>query len=309
MSDIDKGTDKQVIDGDADAKAAADKAIADAKGGDDDGAKGDKTDDSKGDDKNWTSSLDEDVRQDPSITKFKNPNDMAKSYKHLESKLGKDKIVKPQDTWTENEWNEFYDSTGRPKDSKEYKLTEVELPEGMESTGEDMGVYKDAFHKAGLSQKQADGLYQNYVGVEKLKFEADIKTATEAKENAQNQLRKDWGKAYDKNIKLAETTFMSLADTEAKELFVKEGFGNNPSIIRMFAKIGAERSEDNIGEGKREEGVLTPDEANKKIAEVNGNKEHPYWIKGHPEQKFAKEQMEAWYAMAHPEEKSDVVSD
>jgi len=277
-------------------------------GAGDEGDKGDTGDDKSGKTESWADGLDDNFKTDPTLTKFKSVNDLAKSYKELESKLGKDKIVSPKDDWGDDDWAEFYNATGRPEKAENYEFSKVEFPEGMKAQ-EDNTAYQAMAHKHGLSQKQADGMYADFMQGEIDKYNAAAEKNKVSREEAETELRKDWGEAFEKNAKIAEKTFLENANEGAIEKFKKEGWGNDPDMVRLFAKLGLERSEDNLGEGKPPEGVLTPAEAQKKIAEVNGNTAHPYWLKDHPEHKFAKEQMESWYKMAHPEEASDIITE
>jgi len=256
----------------------------------------------------WTGNLDEDLRDDPSITKFKTPNDLAKSYKNLESKLGKDKILAPKDDWTEKEWGAFYKASGRPDTHDGYQLTSVELPEGM-TLAEDNSAFQQMAFNRGLNQAQADGLYKDWVAARVDDFNSAKTTAEEARTTASTELRKEWGAKYEKNLKLAERTFMENASEELKAAFNREGWGNNPDMIKLFAKLGQERSEDTIGETLKTEGLLTPDEAQAKINKVMGDKKNPYWNKEHPEHQGMQDQMDGWFKMAHPENNADVIND
>lgn len=318
MDDIDKGQDIQVLDGDATAKAEADKIAAEAKaaeGKDGDGdadGKGNKSGDQGSKAESWHGQLDEEYRQDPSITKYKTPNDMAKGLKNLVGKLGADKIVAPKEDWGQEQWDEFYNAAGRPAAPDGYKITEVEAPEGMKQ-GIETEKFMEIVHKRGLSQEQADGLYQDMFEIQKDRYDEAMKANTEAMESAENVLRKEWGAAFEKNVKLSEKTFMALANDAAKAKAEKEGWGNDPDMIRLFADIGRERSEDNLGDGKAIDGVLTPDEAKAKMDAIKGaamaDPLHPYVNKQHPEHDALVAQMDDWAKMAYPEEDPSVIDD
>ena len=261
--------------------------------------------DKGGEEKSWTDDLDPEYRDDPSISKYKSANEMAKGVKNLVSKLGADKIASPKDDWTKEQWAEFYDSTGRPA---EYNFEAVSVPEPMQ--GDDGGdIFKEMAHEHGLSQKQAEGIFQTYLNKANENIEKAKTEQAEQRVEARTELRKEWGAKYPANMKLASKTFMEEATEEQKAKFIKYGWADDPDVIKLFAKLGGERSEDVIGDGTIADGVKTPDEAQQAIAEIKGNKEHPYFIKGHPEHEIAKARMDELYAQAYPEEKSDVITE
>jgi len=54
--------------------------------------------------KPWYDSLDTDLKTNPTITKFKSPAELGKSYVELQKAFGKDKVVVPTDKSTPEEW-------------------------------------------------------------------------------------------------------------------------------------------------------------------------------------------------------------
>lgn len=79
--------------------------------------------------KNWYEKLDPDLKNNPSIQKFKDPASLAKSYVELQKMVGKDKVVLPTSKSTPAEWEAFYEKIGRPKDINEYSVPEIEVPD------------------------------------------------------------------------------------------------------------------------------------------------------------------------------------
>ncbi len=59
-------------------------------------------------------SLDENLRGNPSLKNFTDANALAKSYVHARSMIGADTVVKPQSSWTDDQYEQFYIDTGRP---------------------------------------------------------------------------------------------------------------------------------------------------------------------------------------------------
>ena len=57
-------------------------------------------------------SLPEDLRGEPSLRTFTDPASLAKSYVNAQRMIGADKIPKPGKSWTDDQYNEFYNSVG-----------------------------------------------------------------------------------------------------------------------------------------------------------------------------------------------------
>ncbi len=75
-----------------------------------------------------------------------------------QSLVGKRPAGIPEDTASEEDWNNFYKEMGRPEAADKYEFEAQEFPEGITPDEEFLGNAKETFHKLGLSQKQAAGL-------------------------------------------------------------------------------------------------------------------------------------------------------
>ena len=115
---------------------------------------------------------------------------------------------------------------------------------------------------------------------------------------AETQLKKDFGAAYDQRVELAKTTIRSFADEDAIEA-LEEGLGNDPRMVKLFAKIGEAISEDKL---KGSKPIYTPTEAQSEIDSIMGNPDHPYHKKDHPGHAAAVEKMKLLYSQVYPAE-------
>ena len=87
---------------------------------------------------------------------------------------------------------------------------------------------------------------------------------------------------------------------------VDEGIGNDPRMIRMFARLGEMVSEDQLA-GTPRGLTMTPDEAQSEIDAVNAQyPKHPYFDKKHPEHAAAVEKMTSLFQMANPGQKEEI---
>lgn len=93
--------------------------------------------------------------------KISSYDDLFKSYDNAQSMLGKRQV--PGDDASPEDWGEFYKKAGRPDDPTGYQFSEVEgIPEGVDMVDFE-GKARAMMHEAGLSQRQADNLYQAFL--------------------------------------------------------------------------------------------------------------------------------------------------
>lgn len=248
----------------------------------------------------WRTNLDVGYQNAPEVTKHKSLNDLIKSHIHLSTLVGRNKVPIPGDNAKPEDWDLVYNSLGRPKDPDGYKLPQVQLPEGFpEISPQRQAEFKKVAHELGLLPGQVSKLYEWYV-------KGGVGEFTQAKEQrdlelgkAEVALRREWGKAYEQNIVQARRVLEKFGDDNIKAL-IEEGMGNNPHFIKFLANVGKQMSEDGI-KGVPTRATMTPEEAQRKVAEIQGNPAHPYWKREHPEHVYALEMMKDLMEAAHPE--------
>lgn len=261
----------------------------------------------------WKAGLDATLKDHPSLGVFKAenlipvPSDLVKSYVSQQALVGKDKIPLPGEKATEEDWNIVFDRLGRPKTAEEYKFADIQAPEGFPDIAEKVKVFKTIAHKLGILPKQAEGLFSWFVGANIQEY-TDYMTGREQEiKVAETTLRKEWGKAYEQNIALAKKVLSAYGDKEIAAL-LDEGLGNDPRILRIFAKIGSKMGEDGII-GKGGTFMKTPEEAKAEIAKIMGEAQsdpkHPYVNKGHPEHAIMVQKMADLSALAYPEKQTE----
>lgn len=96
-------------------------------------------------------------------SKVKSEEDLYKQIDNLTSLVGKKDV--PSADATDEQLEEFY-SKLRPETADAY---DIKLPENVDPESinqEEMNAYKDVFHKNGLTEKQANDLYNAYYKIE-----------------------------------------------------------------------------------------------------------------------------------------------
>lgn len=226
-------------------------------------------------------SLPEDLRAEPTLRNFADATSLAKSYVHAQRMIGADKVPLPGKSATDDEWRAVYRKLGAPDDPKAY---EVSIGKGVLGDNE-ASMFRDAAFDAGLNPRQAERMAKFIDQTLDSARTGHEQKYEEAKYNGEQQLRQEWGKAFDSQVQLAykaATTF--LGDTsllDSVELSDGRLLGDHPEVVKMFAKLAAEIGEDRLV-GDTTEMVMTPAEAQRQIAEVT-RQGTPYWDKFHPE--------------------------
>ena len=235
----------------------------------------------------WRTSLPEEIRSHASLDSIEDVGALAKSYVHAQSMIGADKVVVPGKWATEDDWSEVWTKLGRPADADGYEL-KVETPEGVEPDGEMLSWFKSTAHANGLTPRQAQGLLAEYTQFTQGREQSTSGQIEQQQANAEQELRREWGEAYDNRLSVAKDVLAQFGSDELADTATTSGstlFGNDPNVIRMLHKVGAyinERvSEDGLL-GAKTTGMMAPDEAQAKLRELTAEGS-PYWNNRAPE--------------------------
>ena len=211
----------------------------------------------------WKSSLPSELANDPTISQFKDIESLAKTVVHQQKQMGS-RIPLPKN---DDEYNELYNKLGRPEDASKY---ETKIPEGMDSYFEEntLNEFKNVAHQIGLNQKQLDALKQ------------------------------EWGIDYDKNIRAAQRGLQVYGDPEIAEL-MNTAAGNNPAVVKLFARLGAEVTEDMTQNTQNNNLATSRLDAKDEIEQIFTNYDHPYFNGNHPEHKSAVERVRQLHEKVH----------
>jgi len=226
-----------------------------------------------GQQQDWRSGLDADIKDHPCLKDFKSEKEVAKAYVGAQRLIGVDKLPIPKDYATNPEvrgkfLNDVADRLGRPKESKDYKITDVKFPDGVDVKKDPDFVngLKAESHKLGLLPHQVDGLYSWYMTLAGNKIKAHGEGLTKAKQDSEASLRAEYGSAYDGKVTKAQELLNKFGGDDYKSL-LDSGFGNNPAVIRFMSKMADSISEDTFTRGGGE-ATMTPGEADKELTQV-----------------------------------------
>ena len=258
----------------------------------------------------WKASLPEDIRVNQLIHNANSIESLAKTAIHAQSMIGADKLAIPGKWANDDDWNNVYTKLGKPEDAQGYKL---ELKEGTQVDKDMESWYRGLAHKAGLNDRQANTIFQEYMAKE-----AELKAANAPpspedveiiKGEAEIALKKEWGKAFDTKMNEAKGVLTEFAPKDFDQLLTKDGvpLGNDPVFIKTLANIGnyinSKLGEDKMV-GSKQQPQYTPADAEKEIAALRGDPRDggPYWDKKHPDHMRTVQQVQELMEYMHPEE-------
>ena len=252
----------------------------------------------------WRDSLPDDLKADPSLASIKDVQGLAKGYVHAQKLVGADKVVIPGRDAPQEEIDAFYAKLGRPESADKYEWPTENLPEGVEIADADKGKIGEIAHDLGLSKTQAAKLYRAYAQ-QIADGQASISSTIEQQRTeAEQSLRKEWGKAFDQNIALAQSAVKEFGGDELLQALDGAGLSNHPAVVKAMAKIGRAISEDEvIGGGKKQSFDKSPAEAQAELANLGMDAEFTKALTqdNHPGHAAAVKRRQALYEQAYPE--------
>jgi hypothetical protein len=123
---------------------------------------------------------------------------------------------------------------------------EFDMPDGFELDGETFGGFKKVAFEHGLNQKQFAEIMNFEVNRHNSAMES-IKRDIEARRTeAETALKTEWGESYEQKLDAAKRVLNheSLSDPGFKEFLEETRFGDNPQVVKFFARLSDLISED-----------------------------------------------------------------
>jgi hypothetical protein len=201
----------------------------------------------------WRADLPEDIRADPSLATFKAKDHkealgvIAKSYIHAQKLVGVDKIAKPNDKWTPEQWKAFNKEMGVPETHDKYSVPKFEFAEGLTLDEKKLDGYKKIFHEAGVTPKQAEKIMVAYFADVNGDFTGRAESQKAAMLSATNELKQEFGDKYDAKLDIARSVLKKYGSDTLLQKLESSGLANDPEVVRMFAKLGEGMMEDRAG--------------------------------------------------------------
>lgn len=248
---------------------------------------------------NWRERLPEDLRADRTLAEVRDLAGLARSYANAQKLIGKKTInAIPGEDATPEEIQKFRQALGVPEKPEDYQLEKpADLPEGMEYDENLQAEFAQKAHEAGIPPKQAQQLLDWFNEKGKETFENVGQSRQQAVEQAEAELKKEWGQAYKQNLTLANRAVEKFGAADA---LADAGLDNDPKMARVFLNIAKAMGEDNAIQTPKGGGELSPADAKAKIAEIQGNKKDPYFDGQHPQHQQRVDEMARLFEQAYP---------
>ena len=237
------------------------------------------------DNQDWRTGFEEEVKNDPTIQNIKDVESAAKTLIHQQKMLGS-RIPIPK---TDEEKSELYGKLGRPEKSDQY---EISIPDTHNQYFQDENIknFKAVAHNIGLNNDQVQKLIDYQVESINYQTQQAQSNLESGKGETESLLRKEWGFEYDKNVRSAQRAMKVYGDEELTALMNTEA-GNHPSVIKLFARLGEDITEDMAKNTQNNKLAVSPIDAKGDIQKVMADAKHPYHNAGHPEHLNAVEQV------------------
>jgi hypothetical protein len=245
----------------------------------------------------WISGLSPELRQMVETKGYKTPADVVQAYAHAQRAIGADKIPLPKD----GVWDEVARAKlGVPREAGGYKLNRPELPQGV--------AYDEAFekaalpvaHKLGLTPAQVQGLLDFYAGHQTQSLQTVLRGRVEDETQAVGLLQQEWGPSYDTKVAQAARAARYFGGQQLIDFLNQSGAGNNPELVRAFAKVGSMMTEDSLKIGRSHGFAITPDEARREANKLMASP--AYTNRDHAEHGSVVEQVQQLFERAYSDE-------
>jgi len=236
---------------------------------------------------NWTQLLGE-YAEDPSIQKFKDPKDLAKSYLELQSLIGKKKIPIPDKP---DEFPNVLKQLGMPEDPNGYP--DFDDAEKVFGSKEDWEEFKQVAYESGLLPYQFEKLYSKVKEIISTTEQMTQQQRQEIMQQAVQQLQQKFGDEFQAKLNLANRLFAQMPQ-DVQQAIYEAGLDVNPNFVEFLAKLGEYYKEDSF----EVSGYSTAD-AKEELNKIYSNPQHPFFNKEHPEHEAAVKKVEKLYKIIY----------
>ncbi len=252
----------------------------------------------------WANIFPEPFRKDPLIAKYKNGAELAEGIRSLNETIGRKGVLVPKPDAPQAEWDAFNETVAgavRPAKPEDYKLTPPDqLHPSVKINPEVQKWFQTTAHAAGMSNKQANALYQGFLNNSSAAAAMQEKAQLEARQKGETALRTAWGAHYDQNIALATRLAKQIGGQELLDALGDRG--NHPVVLRTFARLAGALSEDSMKTlGISSLSTASASDAKAQIDRINADMKHAYWNKNDPNHSKAVKEMRELHLAAEQE--------
>lgn len=228
----------------------------------------------------WKDKLSADFANSPTIKLFPDTkegfNNAVKSHLELQKLMGHDKVPIPKGKDDVAALTIFRKAMGVPEKPEGYNLPDAQIPDTMKGLTFDKKAFSETVHKYDLSPAAAKGLWDSYVEMSKQGYATTLKAQEEKVTGLVNQLRQEWGDAYQTKTELGQMVINKFSDDKEMSDFITAMMVSDPRGVKFLAKIGEQFAENKVGDFKYQRHSLTPQEAQTELDQIRRDANHPY---------------------------------
>lgn len=201
----------------------------------------------------WRATLPEDIRSDAafSTVKAKDAGEalgiIGKMYVGAQKLIGVDKIPRPSEKWTAEQWREHHKIMGVPETHDKYALPDIKLAKGLEIKAEKLDAFKKIFHAEGLTPRQVSAVMKAYLEDVNNDYTTKETSHRTAMSEATTELQGRWKDKYDGNLDVARSVIKKFGGDTLVAKFEATGLANDPEVAEFLYKIGQGLMEDGAG--------------------------------------------------------------
>ena len=194
---------------------------------------------------------------------------------------------------------EVYNKLGRPETADKY---EISIPTDYKQymPEEQVNQFKNVAHKIGLNNEQVKALVEYQKNTIDHEMNNQPARLDAGRKQSEQTLKEEWGYDYDKNLAKAQRAMAVYGDDEIKQMLVTTEAGNHPAVIKMFARLGEDITEDMAKNTQNNSLAVSPLDAKEEISKIYDDKSHAYHDPKHREHKAAVEKVRQLHEKAFP---------
>lgn len=219
----------------------------------------------KGAGTSWRDSLPDDLKADPTLSKYSDLSNLAKAHVELQKKFGQKGVFKPGKDASPEEIKSFREAMGIPTDPTKYDMGQfegVKVDPAIITWAQKVGT------ENGIDPAALKNIITDYFKID-AQNEVTRKSATETEmKKGLDGLKTEWGDAFDRNLQRANFAAEKIGGKPLIDALVKAGVHNNPVILKAFENAAKLYSEDKLREGGINDSRVTPGEIDAKIQAV-----------------------------------------
>lgn len=205
-------------------------------------------------------SVGDDVKNWQGFENIKDPSDAITQLYNAQKIMGAEKIAKPQESWTDEQWQSHYRDLGAPASADGYELNVADAAKEALSE-EDIAATKELYAKAGLSQKQVNILNDGSNEMLTSKMEAQNEARQQKIDADLRNLQVEWGDSFAQKLDIAKAAVKKIGGDDLVKALDEVGAAQHPAFIKAFAEVGNSYMEASGAKGPLGNGMIVSNQA------------------------------------------------